>query len=528
MIAVRYLLLTILTSWYYYEGCAQQPLPRLSFDQLSNSGFIDSLTAASRQYYRKLQTLPTTGHNDTLRFKTLFYLGRLYLWRTTSRDSASYLGRELVRQAQLKRNLIFEVAGKYLLAASIQEDESRIQEALRLNLEILALTKISFLSFLNLIDVITYINTGKLYSRLNDSVNSVRFLQEARNRIGYLQQSVPASSTGKKVNATINKLYNSTKDYINADIIKLFVDDINSRLIISGQKDQSSKLVVNPQSQRRVDFLQDQAIYGEITLDRYKLTQEAKYMTINIFYTFLGLFICTVALLIYARRLWKRRAEANRRLTKERLEANARIVQTREAERQRLARDLHDGVGVELAVLRMRLSLLNDHEEDNTVVTAAVGDLDRISREVREVAHALTPAELGQGLVSSLQQLVNRLMAVYPQMEINFMANTLHPIPPATEQVVYAMAKELLNNTLKHAEATIIDVELYTKANRLYLRVGDNGRGYDPQAPNSSGGIGLRNLRATAEELGGRFTVVRKPEGGVVSEIVLVTGTSGT
>lgn len=191
-------------------------------------------------------------------------------------------------------------------------------------------------------------------------------------------------------------------------------------------------------------------------------------------------------------------------------------------ERQRLARDLHDGVGVDLAILRMRLSTMADQNEADTSLTAAVSDLDRISREVREVAHALMPADLQQrGLEASLGELVDRLTIVNPHLEINFTAEIVTPVLPATEQAVYAIAKELLNNALKHAHATVIDVELYTQNNRLWLRIGDNGRGYDPRKLNLSLGIGLRNLQATARELGGQFTVMQKPTGGVVSEVVM-------
>ena len=521
MISVRYLLLTAMTGWYAYTCCGQQPLPRLSFDRLSDSSYMDSLTTVTRQYHRKLQNLPTTAKNDTLRFKTLFYLGRLYQWRKDHRDSASYFGGELVRQAQRNKNVIFEIAGKYLLAATCQADESRIQEALRLNLEILPLTFLSNQPFLNLIDVRTNINLGELYAKLRDSVNSVRFLQEARKRIGYLKEATsPSSTTGKIVEAIFEKLFGSINYYVNAETINIFVTDIDRRLTISRQQTQQpSNSGTERWTNKRATFAQDQSVYDELILDRYQQGERLRSVSINSLYTLLGLLLCTITLIVYAGRLRKRRAEANRLLVQERQEANVRLIQTQEAERHRLARDLHDGVGVELAVLRMLLSTLTDDEASNITLTASVDDLDRISREVREIAHALTPAELGLGFVNSLQQLIDRLVAVYPQIEINFMAAVNHPIIPATEQAVYAMAKELLNNALKHANASVIDVELYTQDHRLWLRVGDNGQGCDPQICESSSGIGLRNLRKTTKELSGGFTIVRKPESGIISEV---------
>lgn len=357
--------------------------------------------------------------------------------------------------------------------------------------------------------------------KLHDSVNSDRYLQWARRWIVSLKEPALISSKTNKISSVIiKKLFispNYHRNFINKETVETFVVDIDRRLALSRKQAQVSNIAVDNRTYQKVSYAQDQYVNDELTLNSYQ--KEIDVVAMNVWYTFLILVFCTVILIVYAVRLWKRRAEANRRLVQERQEANVRINQSQKAERQRLGRDLHDGVGVELAVLRMRLSLLADEEADNALLTAAVGDLDRISREVREVAHALMPAELDQGLVSSLRQLVNRLGAVYHQIEINFMVNMLHATAPATEQAVYAMAKELLNNALKHAKATVIDVELYTETNRLYLRVGDNGHGYDPKILTSSNGIGLRNLQATAKELGGEFTVVRKSEYGIVSEV---------
>ena len=106
-------------------------------------------------------------------------------------------------------------------------------------------------------------------------------------------------------------------------------------------------------------------IYEELIIDRFRLEEEANFVGINLLYTFLVLFLCIVTLFIYVALLRKRRAEANRRLVKEREESNVRILQTQSAERQRLARDLHDDMGSYLSSISvMSQSVVNLAQTD--------------------------------------------------------------------------------------------------------------------------------------------------------------------
>jgi signal transduction histidine kinase len=84
-------------------------------------------------------------------------------------------------------------------------------------------------------------------------------------------------------------------------------------------------------------------------------------------------------------------------------------------------------------------------------------------------------------------------------------------LPSPVEEELYRIAQEALNNTLKHAAATSVTVNVRGKRNRVELRVVDNGVGFDPDAMSDQGGMGLVSMRERAEKLGGVLAVLSAP-----------------
>ncbi|MBI1295413.1 GAF domain-containing protein [bacterium] len=206
---------------------------------------------------------------------------------------------------------------------------------------------------------------------------------------------------------------------------------------------------------------------------------------------------------------------------------NARLYEQAEQlavveERQRLARELHDSVTQSL----YSVNLLSE-----TARRAAAGsDLDRVSylmdrvgemarqalKEMRLLVYELRPAALAQeGLVGALQQRIDTVEAragVKAQLRIE--GDPLQ-IPQQMEAHLYRIAQEALNNALKHAEATMITVLLQIEDNGVTLTIQDNGKGFELEHANESGGIGLKSMHERAQQLSGVLHVQTKPGGGV-------------
>ncbi len=177
---------------------------------------------------------------------------------------------------------------------------------------------------------------------------------------------------------------------------------------------------------------------------------------------------------------------------------NRQILQALEQERQRLAEELHDQVGALLSVVRMSLASLSTQgplpltERLQELVTR----VDEVIRAVRLTSHLLMPPLVEHfGLITILEGLLRRLNQA--QVQTHFTLEVVgqeRPLSLTHKLHIYRIVQELLNNALRHAQATQVTIRLLF-GKRLYLEVRDNGRGYEPRQL-SNIGIGLRNIEA--------------------------------
>jgi two-component system sensor histidine kinase UhpB len=202
------------------------------------------------------------------------------------------------------------------------------------------------------------------------------------------------------------------------------------------------------------------------------------------------------------------------RLESERRESGRRAMLAQEAERRRVAGDLHDEIGQSLTALVLRLKQATDGERpDTAMLRELVASAEEIHAEVRGVAHRLRPEALDDlGLRSALLALAARLEeAGGLSVEVRI-APDLPSLPADVELVVYRVAQESLTNVLRHADAEHARVELRLESDTLILEVVDDGRGFDVAAEHSGGG--LLGMRERALLVGGTITLESQPPEG--------------
>jgi signal transduction histidine kinase len=188
--------------------------------------------------------------------------------------------------------------------------------------------------------------------------------------------------------------------------------------------------------------------------------------------------------------------------------SRARVVQAAEAERKRLARNLHDGAQQRLASLallvrlaRAKVAVDPDHTEQ--LLDDAAVELAAALRELRELARGLHPPVLGdQGLRRALELLVER--APFP---VRIHAPTQR-LPEQVETTAYYIVSEALANASKHAEPTSATVLVAHERDSVSVEVRDDGKGGADTT-----GSGIAGLRERAEALGGSLTI-ESPRGG--------------
>jgi two-component system, NarL family, sensor kinase len=189
------------------------------------------------------------------------------------------------------------------------------------------------------------------------------------------------------------------------------------------------------------------------------------------------------------------------------------VIAAQEAERRRLAGDIHDGITQRLVSLAFHLDAAADADARDTGTAAR--ELAR-ARELADLtmdeAHAaiagLRPAVLDDlGLADGLASLA-RSVAQLPVTVVG----TGCQLPEHVKIALYRIAQEALQNVVKHAQATEAEVELRCDASGVLLRVSDDGRGFDMATrPDARTSYGLRSMSERAELIGGRLTVSSRP-----------------
>ncbi len=192
------------------------------------------------------------------------------------------------------------------------------------------------------------------------------------------------------------------------------------------------------------------------------------------------------------------------------------VMQGQENERSRLARDLHDGLGGMLSGIKQALFALKENPALPDNSSAALGqvtaDLDNSIAELRHIARNMMPEALVRfGLKDALEDYCDHLRQG-GSLQIHFQAFGLEErLPQETEVVLFRIAQELLNNVVRHADASSVLLQLLRDGQRFSLTVEDNGKGFDTRNMEQVQGIGWVNIRSRVNYLGGALDVRSAP-----------------
>lgn len=194
-------------------------------------------------------------------------------------------------------------------------------------------------------------------------------------------------------------------------------------------------------------------------------------------------------------------------------------------ERSRLAKELHDGLGIDISIIKMKLEALSMDFEKKGIKAKefyeTIANLDNVANNVRSFSHNIMPPDLEKnGIAIVLENLVYNLQKLNANIEINFTTNVTDKLDDKLSQNLYFIAKELINNALNHSGATIIDVELMKIENLTELKVSDNGIGYDFDKALKKDGLGLESIKSRAALLNANLEVIKKPSGGISHKII--------
>lgn len=190
-------------------------------------------------------------------------------------------------------------------------------------------------------------------------------------------------------------------------------------------------------------------------------------------------------------------------------------IRTEENERARFAKELHDGVGPVLSTIKLYFQWLAETEEPEqrkVIIEKGNQNILEAINALKEVSNNLSPHILtNYGLVEGLAQFIRRINDT-KAIQIKFKNNVSNRFDKEIETTLYRVITELVNNTLKHADATKINIALTQEERLLSVRFKDNGKGFSLKEINSNdAGLGLSNIRNRIQNLGGFLDIKSEP-----------------
>lgn len=218
----------------------------------------------------------------------------------------------------------------------------------------------------------------------------------------------------------------------------------------------------------------------------------------------------------------QQKAKEEIRFRKQLLEAS---VNAQEEERQRIAKDLHDGLVQTLAAIKMGFQSLQRKagfdkplEEE---FEARVKMVDAAADEARHISHQMMPRTLLEsGLVPALDDMLQKTLALTDiKFRFEYFAIERLRFAKNIEVGLYRICQELVNNIIKHSGATEVDIQLYKTKTHLVLHVEDNGKGFQATTGAEKRGIGLSNIFSRASAVNGEVSYEEGRPSGTVANI---------
>jgi signal transduction histidine kinase len=228
--------------------------------------------------------------------------------------------------------------------------------------------------------------------------------------------------------------------------------------------------------------------------------------------------------LLYNRYKLKQQSRLQAEIMKQQDLSTRAVLEAEERERQRIAKDLHDGVGQMMSAAKMNLSAIESEipfpdNNQKLKFEKIISLVDDSCREVRTVSHNMMPnALLKSGLAMAIKAFIDKI-------DSDVIKVTLHSeglnerLDSNTETILYRVIQECVNNVIKHAGANRLDIALIRDAGGISATVEDNGKGFDATGKDAFSGLGLKNIQTRIAYLKGTVDFDAAPGKGTLVAI---------
>lgn len=395
------------------------------------------------------------------------------------------------------------IAGSLVLQGKYAEATDYLNRALHLRKSI----NDSFAMAINYSDIGTLYDSMQQYDRAQlylDSSNAVA------TSLGYKQL------LGHNYGALSGIAY-KTGDFSKAYEYYRVADAINDSLFHIDRLAQVEELNVQYQTSKKEQ---------KIALQEMQISRRNYLVMAIVFALLMGV---ALAYSYYRRNKIRQQQQLQMAIMQQQQLATQAVLEAEENERTRIGQDLHDGVGQMMSAVKINLSTFRDalafaDEHERLKYDNLMALVDESCKEVRSISHNMMPnALLKTGLASAIRDFLNRIDNRV--MEVNLYTEGLNErLNTDTETMLYRVLQECVNNVIKHAGASRLDISIIRDEEGISATVEDNGNGFDAGRKETFDGIGLKNITTRVEYLKGTVDFDSRPGQGTVVTINIPYG----
>lgn len=214
-----------------------------------------------------------------------------------------------------------------------------------------------------------------------------------------------------------------------------------------------------------------------------------------------------------------------RQIAEAKTKYSRQLIESQEAERKRLASELHDGLGQDLIIIKNRASLVLAEDENKETIVSEITTISETASnallEVREITNNLRPQLLDRlGLTKALRSMLRKVSGV---VDIESEIGLIDGLVSKNEEInIYRIVQEAINNVIKHSKAANALVEIKRGKNNILITIKDNGIGFDTaKVKTNGGGLGLVGLNERTQLLNGKISIISEVGEGTIIEVTI-------
>ena len=368
---------------------------------------------------------------------------------------------------------------------------------------------------------------GSLYRAMGECYLSLKRLPEAKKYIDKALAAAIAEQYIQHIEESYESLYNYYK-LIGDSKAALASHEkwMDAKDSLTERKNLDKVLEITRKYETEKKEQQISILNKENTIQKLSIAKQKTTMGIVI-----GISITAImfAALLYNRNKNKQKIILQEQKLEQRAELTKAVIEAEEKERVRIASDLHDGVGQLFSAVKMNLNGLIERvdmprDEDRFLAEKTLALVEESCKEVRYISHQMMPNMLlRSGIASDVKSFIEKIDS--EKLKVKVEANGFKDkLESNVETVLYRVIQEAVNNVIKHAHATLLDIKLNREDAGISATITDNGVGFDTTAADTFNGIGLKNIAARVEYLKGTVTFRSAPGAGTSLKVWVPMG----